>query len=204
MKKLRFLIFLVAAVLSGATVQAQQGDLRVSLNYQWGIPTGNLKNLTSDVSPRGWSGYLSYGITNQIAVGLEVGFQDFYQKYPRQVLHAPGSDVSAVITNSIQTMPVLLKGKYTFKPEAPVQPYAALGIGGNLVQYKKYYGQFVDEHSSFGFAAQPEVGLHVPVGREKSAGLHIAAAYNYMPFKEGDADGLSHASVKAGVSIPLR
>ena len=126
MKKLQNIIFTLAGVLLFATAQGQQGDLRLSLNYQLGIPTGNLKNLVSDASPRGWSGFLSYGVTDKASVGLEVGFQDFYQKYPRRVLHQSGSDMSAVISNSIQTMPIMLKGKYRFKQDGWVQPFAAL------------------------------------------------------------------------------
>ena len=204
MKKFQFPIFFLAALLFFTTAHSQQGDLKLDLNYQLGFPMGNFKNLVSDASPRGWSGFVSYGITDQVSVGLEAGYQDFYQRFPRQVLHQPGSDISAVVTNSIQVMPIMLKAQYKFIPEGTVQPYAALGIGGNLIQYEKYYGQFVDGRSNFGFAAQPEAGVHVPFGRTKNYGFHIAAAYNIMPYKKGDADGLNHASVKAGFSFPLR
>jgi hypothetical protein len=44
----------------------------------------------------------------------------------------------------------------------------------------------------------------MPVGRYKRAGVQVAAAYNYLPYKANDADGLHYAAIKAGVVIPLR
>jgi hypothetical protein len=184
--------------------QGQQGRFKLDVDYSVGIPTGNLKNLVSETSWRGWSGAIMYGLTDQIELGFGSGFQDFYQKYPRQVLHESGSDVSAVITNSIQTIPILLKGKYKIISTGMVQPFVGLGVGANLIQYQKYYGQFVDSYSRFGFAAQPEAGIHVPIGKLGNAGVHLAAGYNYMPYKQSDADGLHHVVIKAGTSIPLR
>jgi len=204
MKQFKFVIAVSCILFFQSSVWSQQGTWRLDLNYKVGIPTGNLKNLTDETSLRGWSGFLSHGINDRLAVGLETGFQDFYQQYPRQIIHESGSDLSAVITNSIQTIPVLVKAKYKLTEGGPLQPFAALGVGGNLIQYRKFYGQFSESYSKIGFAAQPELGIHAPVGKAKRLGVQLAAAYNIMPFQDNDADGLNHVSVKAGLSIPLR
>jgi hypothetical protein len=198
-------VFIIAsAMLLGIQAHSQQGVWKLDLAYKVAMPMGNFKNLVNKPSFNGWQGALMYGVSNQVSVGFESGFQDFYQKYPRQVYHGAGSDISAVITNSIQVIPILLKGKYEFTHSGIVQPFAALGVGGSLAQYSKYYGEFSDAHSAFTFTAQPQVGLHIPIGRMKTAGINVAAAYNYVPYKGLDADGLNHASIQAGVSIPLR
>jgi hypothetical protein len=203
MKSIKILMVLQLAVLSTG-VMAQRGQFKVDLNYTVGIPTGNLKELTDKTSWRGGELDLMYGVTDRMSVGLALGTQDFYQKYDRTVLHSPGTDISAVITNSIQTMPIMAKASMMLAPMGPVQPFVSLAAGGNLVEYRKYYGEFTDTRSSFGFVAQPSVGLHVPFGRATAAGFHIAAGYNYMPFKYNDADGLHHAVIKAGISVPLK
>jgi len=204
MKKIRSLIVLTVASLLSAAAYSQQGTWKLNLNYQVALPSGNHKTMFADPSYRGWSGAALYGATDQLQVGLEAGFQDFYQKTERAVYSEGGSDVSAVISNSVQTIPLMLKGKYMFSTEGVVRPFASLAVGGNLIQYRKYYGQFSESDTKFGFAAQPELGVHIPLGRSGNTGLHVAAGYNLMPYKFGDSDGLNSTILKAGISVPLR
>src|SRR5690242_18768436 len=115
----QFRIILVAAVLltMGATaVHAQSGQLRLDLNYNYSLPLGSFKNdLISDGSGRGFTAALQYGINNKWAAGLGVGYQDYYQKYPRAVYQLDKTQsVSAVLSNSIQVTPIVAKG--TFMP----------------------------------------------------------------------------------------
>lgn len=200
----KYSVVVLSVLLLGLSARSQERTLKLDVAYKAAMPIGNFKNLTDKTSLNGWEAALMYTITGQVALGFQSGFQDFYQKYGRQVYHGAGGDISAVITNSIQVIPLLLKGKYLFTKAGMVQPFAALGVGGSLVQYSKYYGQFSDSRSTFAFMAQPEVGMHIPVSRARGIGVNIAAAYNYLPYKGLDADGLHHASVKAGISIPLR
>jgi hypothetical protein len=183
---------------------SQQGMWRVTPGYSVGIPVGNFSNVVDKLSPRGWSVNVLYGASDQLSIGLVSGFQDFYQKYPRTVLHGEGTDISAVISNSVQTIPVMAKAKYLFSDEGIVRPFGAIAAGVNFAKYDKYYGQFVDSYSKVGFAAQPEAGIHIPVGSAKKAGIEISAAYNIMPLKYSDAENLNHVSIKAGVSIPMQ
>jgi hypothetical protein len=204
MKQIKCSSILVTLLLVGSIAYSQRGTVKLEAAYKAAIPLGNFKNITTETSGRGWEAAVLYSITDAASAGLQTGFQDFYQKYDRQVFHGQGSAVSAVVTNSVQVIPLLLKGKYLLTQNSTVQPFASLGIGAALVQYRKYYGQFADSRSKVGFAAQPEIGVHIPVGRYKRAGIQVAAGYNYIPYKASDANGLHHASVKAGVAIPLR
>jgi len=204
MKAIKILITGLSIILFQHSLFGQQGAWKFNAGYSVAIPAGNLKNLVEETSLRGWSASVMYSVTKEAYVGIASGFQDFYQKYPREILHGEGSDVSAVVSNSIQVIPIMLKGKYNFSQEGRVQPFAAMAAGGNFIQYNKYYGQFVDSRSKFGFAAQPEIGVHIPIGKMRRIGLEVSAAYSIMPFKYNDADGLNHLAVKAGVGIPLQ
>ena len=201
MKTYKYWTITCLAALVATFSWAQQGDKKLDITYTAGIPLGNLKNLTDNISWRGLEGSFLYGVSDQVSAGLQIGYQDFYQKYPRQVFHESGYDLSAVVSQSIQVMPVLVKGRYRFASEGTVEPYASLAVGGNIIDYQKYYGQFVDQKTTFGFAAQPEIGIRSPVGPTRRSGFHLAAGYNYMPFKYNDADGLSHAVIKVGFSF---
>ena len=204
MKTNKRYIVLAALILFSAPLWAQQGSLKLNINYAVGIPTGNFKTITDKVSPRGWDAALMYNINDRLSAGLQTGYQDFYQKYPRQLIHQSGSDISAVISQSVQTAPVMAKVQYRFNAGNMVQPYVAVAAGGNFVNFKTYYGEFADSHSKFGFAAQPQAGIEIPVGANKRTAINIAAGYNIMPFQYGMADGLNHIVLKGGISIPIK
>lgn len=194
----------IAALLVCTGAMAQQGRFKVDLSYQVGLPVGNLKDVVEQTSWRGGEIAFMYGVTDALSVGFAAGSQDFYQKYPRTIIHSSGQDISAVITNSIQVMPVMAKGSWKLGPMGPVQPFVSLAAGGNFIQYRKFYGEFVDSRNTFGFAAQPSVGVHVPFSRTGGAAFHVAAGFNYMPFKFDETNGLHHGVVKAGISVPLQ
>jgi hypothetical protein len=203
MKTYKYCVLSLITLFFFTITKAQQGTKQLEINYTAGIPTGNFRSLTNQVSWRGLEGALLFSVTDKLWLGLETGFQDFYQKYPRQIISESGSDISAVVTNSVQVMPIMVKAKYALASKGIIEPYVSLAAGGNMITYQKYYGEFVDDRNSFGFAAQPELGVQVPFTKTKRSGFHLAAGYNFMPFKYNDADGLSHAVIKAGVSFTL-
>jgi opacity protein-like surface antigen len=205
MKFIKISIALFAFILSTSAVQAQKGKTRLSLSYNVGLPMGTFKDNVSETSIRGFKADVLYGINDKLSVGFGTGYQDFYQKTPRQLYKlSDGSDISAVVSHSIQTLPLLAMAKYSFTPGAAVQPYAALGVGGNLISYTELLGEFGQARAKFGFAARPEAGIYIPFKKTGEAGLTIGASYNVMPFNQDAFSNLDHLGVHAGVTIPLR
>jgi hypothetical protein len=186
--------------------RAQERELQLDLNYSIGIPSGSFKTDAVDkASFRGWTANLLYNITDKISVGLGTGFQDFYQKYPRAVYKlGEGGEVSAVLTNSIQTIPILAEFQYRFLPHNVVQPYVGVGVGGNMIVFDQYLGEFENSKSSFKFAARPEAGVFIPFRKDGPAGIHVFGAYNYMPYKEDGVDNFNNWGAGVGVKFPLR
>ena len=206
MKGIKPYFALAALVFSLAAGAQIKGKTQFDIQLNAGLPIGSLKNAVTDVSLRGVKASILYGIDDQLAVGLGTGFQDFYQKYPRQLYTlSDGSDMSAVRSFSIQTIPVLLQAKWSFSPEATVRPYAALGVGGNLINYDDFVGEFsLEQKTKFGFAARPEAGLYIPFRKQGESGFTIGASYNIMPFKAGAVNNLNHMGIHAGIAVPLR
>src|SRR5687768_12605116 len=163
MKSLILILLFMAAVV---TTEAQQGSLRLNVNYTMANPSGSLKDYVEEASWRGWTTNILYGINDKLSVGLGLGFHDFYQKYPRAVYDLQeGGEISAVITNSLQAIPVLAAVQYNFMPQAAVQPYVGAGIGGNFIIYNQYLGEFSNARNDIGFAVRPEAGVYIPVGK---------------------------------------
>jgi len=209
MKKILIAMYALVACLAVNSAYAQQdGVLKLRLDYAPGIPLGSFKtDVVNQTAWRGYSGDLMYYINDRWAVGGATGFHDFYQQYPRQVYKgADGSDVSAVLTNSIQTVPILAKGQFSFVGGThTVKPYVALGVGGNFITYRQFVGEYDSGKDAFGFAASPELGVNIAFGPwPSSAGINIGAAYNYMPFNYAGINNLNNLAVKLGVNIPFR
>jgi len=205
MKFIKISILLFVTMFSVSALQAQKGKTKLSLGYNVGLPMGSFKDNVSETSFRGLKADVLYGINDKLSIGFGTGYQDFYQKTPRQLYKlSDGSDISAVVSHSIQTIPVLAMAKYSFTPGASVQPYAALGLGGNLVSFTELLGEFGQEQVKFGFAARPEAGLYIPFKKSGETGLTLGASYNVMPFKQDNFTNLNHLGFHAGINIPLR
>lgn len=205
MKKIQMLLLLLLCSAFG-WLNAQQNTLSLKLNYSTATPLGSsFRDIVSKTSFAGFGAELNYRISDHWSAGLESGSQAFYEKYPRQLYKTTdGSDISAVLSNHVQTVPVLLKAQYWMTPDKPVQPFVALGVGGNIITYDQYAGEFsTDAKSKFGFAARPELGLFVPFRKGSAAGISISAAYNYMPFKYNGIEDLNSVSGRIGISFPL-
>ena len=184
--------------------QAQQSSLRLNVNYTMANPSGSLKDYVEEASWRGWTANLLYGISDKLAVGLGLGFHDFYQKYPRAVYQLQeGGEISAVLTNSLQTIPVLAAVQYKLVSEGALQPYIGAGIGGNFIIYNQYIGECSNSQSNFGFTVRPEAGVYIPFGK-RDFGININGIYNYMPYNKNGLDNLNSWGVGAGVRFSLR
>ena len=206
MKNIKTIFIVISTfMLLSLTTSAQKGTLQMNLNYNYGIPSGAFKNdLVKNNSPRGGRGSIMYSFSDRLSAGVESGYQDYYQKYPRDLYPLSSSqDVSAVITNSIQATPFLLKGKYFLLPAASVKPYVSLGAGANLISFKQYLGEFSSGRSSVGFLAQGGLGIMIPFKKYGSSGINLGASYEYAPYTKNGYDNLNSMNLQAGVTFPI-
>jgi opacity protein-like surface antigen len=204
MKRINIVMMVVLILAGSITAHAQKGELKLDVNYSVGFPLGTYKDLMKDHSYKGWQANLLYGINDRFSIGLGTGLQDFYNKVDRKIYNTGDGQISAVVSNSIQTVPILLTGRYQFNNDKAIQPYASLGVGGNMIMYSQYLGEFGDNQNSFGFAVRPELGVFVPFRKGGDYGFQVGGNFNYMPYKKNGLENLNHASVFAGIRLPLR
>lgn len=204
LKLIGLLALICCVVMLPSKGQAQRTTL--NLSYTVSMPTSDFHNFISNNSYRGWEGSLLFGLNEKWALGLGVGFQDYYQKYPRAVYKgSDGSDISTVVTNSLQTTPVMFMAQYNFLPGKAIQPYINIGVGGNIISYRQYLGEFGGgSQNNFGFVARPGAGLFIPFRKEGAAGITINANYNYMPYNYNDIKDLNNWGGGIGIKFPLR
>lgn len=208
MKKILNIIGLpISLMLFSTSAHAQNaGQLKMGLNYSYGLPMGSFKNdLIQNGSARGFNGEIMYGINKQFSAGLSVGYQNFYQKEGRAVYQTGDHQAtSAVLSNSITTVPVLAKATFLpLKGNTVVQPYISLGAGVSFNNYDQYLGVFGGTDNQTSFAAEGGLGIHVPFGKWSTSGLNLGAQYNYINYDKFGYKNFNNISLQAGVYFPL-
>jgi opacity protein-like surface antigen len=194
------ILFLVCA----AGLQAQE-KMQMKIGYNLSIPAGaSFKDAVSKPSFRGIAGEITYPVNERIRVGLGASFNDYYQKYDRAVYNTGEGQISAVVTNSIQTTPILARVNYDLGKKGMLQPYVGLGAGINWVMYSQYLGEFPNSKSMIKPAVSGSAGVNVPFGKSSLAGFNLGASFNYLPFHYNEIKTLNNWGVHAGVYFPLR
>lgn len=203
-RSLRVIVFLL---LSSLAIHARaQNEVQFDANYNIDFPSGSsFRNLITHPAFRGFTAGFSYAFDSCLRVGIDVGYNDYYQKYPRQVYsNGPGSDVSAVISNSIQQVPLLATIDYTFLRYAVIRPYVGGGAGVNFISLDQYLGEFDNPVNDTRLALRGDAGVLISLSNYSSTAIRIGGSYNYAPLNKYGVDNLNHWSVHAGITVPLR
>lgn len=205
-KNIIIFMSMIAACVASLSASAQQ-RLKMELDYNVSLPVGSLKNdFINKTSFRGGTGELSYTISPKFSLGLHSGFQNYYQKYDRQVYKLQGNQsVSAVVSNTMDIVPIILRGTYFPVTAAKIRPYVSGGAGVNLINYGQYLGEFGGTESSGSFAAQLGAGIKIPFGNPyNQTAFKIGATYNYSSYKRNELTNLNTVGLNAGVVFALR
>lgn len=207
MKALKIAPFVVCILLV-SQLNAQRGEVKMDIQYSYAMPLGSFKNdVISKSSPRGVTGDILYNLSNKVSLGLGLGFQDFYQKYPRDLYKTGGNETtSAVLSNSVQIMPVLAKAEfYPLGGKAsPVQPYITAGAGFGITSFTQYLGEFGGTDNSGSFMLQGGAGVSVPFSKTGTSGFKVGANYNMVSYKKNGFNNFDNLNIQAGVFFPLK
>ena len=204
MKNIIAFIILVSVTVGYSEAQAQD-RLMLKVGYNTGMPVGNFKDYMGKNSFRGYRGEILYPVNEQLKIGLGVSYNDFYEKLPRKHYQTSEGTLSAVVSNSIQTTPIMIKGEYELTKNGWIRPYVGLGAGFNLVTYARYFGEFNDKKTGFKPAVGGEAGVNIPFNREtRMSGINLGGQYNYLPFKYNELTNLNNWGVHVAVYFPLK
>jgi hypothetical protein len=213
---------LVLALGLVAAAQPLKKDVNLTLWHSYGMPSGAFKSDFIDrSSPRGIAIDLMWHVNTQISMGASVAYQDFYQKYPRATYRTTdGADLSAVVSHSVQTTPILFKVRYSpLEGKGPgyeemekgqrrpfiILPYGSLAAGGNLVQFEKLLGVFSNQNDiNFAFAAHAALGAKIPFGQYRQHAVMLEAGYHLMPYNKFGISQLNQVNLRTGLLLELR
>jgi opacity protein-like surface antigen len=193
----------IILLISCPALQAQD-QLQVTAGYNINIPAGSFRDFINHPAYKGFNVGLAYPVNPQLSVGLSFGYNDYYQKYPRQTYDdGKGNTVSAVVSNSVQQIPLLLTANYTLVKKGFIRPYVGAGAGVNFVTFDQYLGEFDDPHSTAKWALKGEAGFYIPLSSYSSTAIKIGGSYNYMPYNRDGVKNLDTWGIEAGIRFPI-
>ena len=192
MKKI-FFVVLLTGIITATQLQAQ--DSFYSIQYSMGFATGNLKEFNEAASFRGMSLEYRYMVQPGIGVGLETGYNLFYDRLDYATYTQETQSLSGIQYRYTHAVPVLAAFDYYLKPDTQFNPFVGLGVG-TLYTYRDLdMGMFTLESDVWQFALRPQVGVVITT---PSADLIVAAKY-FSGFKANDTEGQQYFSLNIGL-----
>lgn len=196
-------VAVLVVLISGHALHAQN-YLNVTLGYGVNIPTGSFSNYVNHPAYKGFNATLAYPLNDQLSLGLSFGYNDYYQKYPRQTYDdGKGNTISAVLTNSIQQIPVLLTANYTLVKKGFIRPYVEGGAGVNFATFDQYLGEFDDPRTKANWALKGGAGVYIPLSSYSPTAIKIGGSYNFAPFNSDGVKNLDTWGIEAGIRFAI-
>lgn len=202
------IIFLILIIFSGIQAWSQPDRLHVSIQYSYALPQASLKeDVTANGSGRGAAIDLQYKLNPLYSIGVGFGWQDYFEKYPREQYQTGQNEItSAVLTNSVQIIPILAKGRFYplgNEQKSMVQPYLSAGAGFSLINFEQYQGQFGGSDNQLKFSWQGGAGADIRFSKTSRAGFTCGIQYNNAGYKEFGFGNFNSINVQAGIYLPM-
>lgn len=210
MKKLLFILAISLCCAGAARAQYYGNSIRqiYTLNYQTNIPVGSSRDFVSKMSWEGINVNWAYFVTDNIAVGLDLSYNNFHEKVGQKI-YRPNANtaINAAQYRYTQVFPIKAQAKYFFNPQGNVMFYSGLGIGA-LSAGQHIVIQDIDVwDNNWGFLLSPEVGVLIPFGTGNNWGANITAGYNWSTNKSTvgniKVDNRQSFYINAGLYIAL-
>ena len=192
MKKI-FFVVLLTAVITATQVKAQESLF--SIQYSMGFGTGDLKEYNESASFRGMSFEYRYMMKPSVGLGLETGYNLFYDKMDYATYTKGTMSVSGIQYRYTHAVPVLAAFDYYLKPDQKFNPFVGLGVGTIYYFRDLDMGMLTTESDAWQFALRPEAGVLVNI---QGLDFLVGAKY-FMGFDANDLDAQSYFAINVGL-----
>ncbi len=193
-----------ALIFFSSDAQAQH-SAEFNAGYMVNIPAGAFRDQVNQAAFRGFTAGVAYPVNEQLSIGLQLAHNDYYQKYPRQQYTLDqGTTVSAVLTNSIQQLPVMAALTYSLYKKGVVLPYIGAGAGVNFISFDQYLGEFDNPQSAIKPVFQTDAGVLIPLSKYAGTAIRVGGSYQWAPFHQLGTASLNSWGLMASFRFRLR
>lgn len=171
-----FVILLFLAASWSARAQEYNSVFHVGWNTLVPFSDKDFTGKTSSAGAR--LGYTKF-LNERFGLGFEVGYSTLDDYVPLQTYLYEDGAISTDVYNYLYHLTVMANGQYFFSQGKRFIPYASLGLGVALSQYKIFYNVYTEADNETGFAIRPEIGTLFKVKEYSSFGLKAALGFDY-------------------------
>ena len=130
-----------------------------SLQYTAAIPMNGLKDHIEKVSFRGVTVEYFSKITPEIAAGVSLGWNGFYERKSYATYQDGTASISGIQFRYGKSVPIHVNGFYFLGKEGGINPFVGLGAGTIYTNLDTDMGLFHMEKDSWNFSLRPEIGF---------------------------------------------
>jgi hypothetical protein len=194
---MKFAIIISLMAMGPIGIYAQGGNYMIS--YPIAFPMGNLHDYISSTSFRGITLEFNKKVGPQKTVGLETGWNVFYQHVDSKTYNEGTASITGVQYRYTNSVPIIAGAKYyaPMKSKA-TRPYIGLGLGTLYTNRSTDFGLYRITSEAWQFCIRPELGIEARMGDMSS--FFVGAKY-YWAFNGGDLDAQPYLTVNIGFKI---
>jgi Outer membrane protein beta-barrel domain len=193
MKKI-LIITAMTITASGIFLKASAQEY-FSAQYVMAFPVNDLSDYISETSFRGIGFEYQTKVNTNIAAGISLGWNTFYERKPYATYRDGNASLSGIQYRYSNAVPAHITGQY-FLNEKKFAPFVGFGIGANFTRRTTDMGLYRWEEEAWSFSLRPEVGFMFHL-RETTA-LKVALRYNEV-FQTSELDDQSFFSLGLGL-----
>jgi opacity protein-like surface antigen len=181
------ILALLALVLGAGSVGRAQQNIYI-LEYPIGIATGDLNDYIDNPSFRGFVfGYRNLVDPNR-AVGLDIGWQTFFEKRDLATYTDGTASLTGVQYRYTNAFTASLQVDHVFADGKDIRPFVGIGAGTSYVRRTLDMGLYRLEKDPWQFMVQPEAGVSLYLANGNA--LLLSANY-YWGAKTKELDAQS-------------
>ncbi len=189
MKKILFII------LAFSVTSAYAQNNLTAIQYSIGFGTGDLGGYISKASPRGFAIDYRRMIQPEIGVGVDLGWNVFYDARPDDIYTVGNLTYSGKQYRYNNQYPLLFAADYYFQPREKINPFAGFGMGIMYSRRETDMGVYSITHDAVNFAIRPEIGILYEASSTVS--FKVSSKY-YYGFEAGDLPAQGYFTLNFG------
>ena len=189
--KLLSLSFLAFAA---GTAMAQDDYMIVS--YQVGFPRGDTKDYIEKTSWRGLNLGYRHVIDEEVAVGVEIGSQLFYEYKEYDTYTRGTASLSGTQYRYSWNTPITAHVDYVLNEGKDIRPFIGMGLGALYAYRVTDFGMYRITQDPWQFVMVPEVGVSCYMSG--GSALLVSAKY-FAAFDAEGVGGQSYLGVNVGI-----
>lgn len=198
MKKIIFLT-IIFSLLVATKGYGQQGSY-MSAQYEVSFGTGDMGDYISSASWRGFLIEYRGAVRSNLLVGIDVGWNVFYEKKARDTYSEGTASLTGVQYRYQNQVPILASFDYMISSDNALKPYIGLGLGTMYSERATDMNLYRILENCWHFALKGEVGLLYELSYTSS--VKFAAKY-YNAFKTNTLDNQGYFSLSLGMAWDL-